>query len=233
MALERALERVLTNPAYLAAWVALVVLSEAVLVWDLWRNNAELGGLMKLVWFLTVLYSGPIGLTIYWYSGRTQISRDSFWRRGFRSVSHCYSGCGAGEIIGIVLAAGILALGAFWVVAFTFLFAYTLGYALTVGPLLEEGESLGVALADALYSETASITVMEVVAVGIDLWLAAEASIGEVLFWSSLFFSLSVGLAAAYPVNLALIRFSVKEGMMDPRKMATEMGTGMETGTEN
>ena len=81
------------------------------------------------------------------------------------------------------------------------------------------------ALKDALYSETASITVMEIVAISVDLWLAAEATIGDVLFWSSLIFSLSLRLAAAYPVNLALIHLGVKEGMMNPAEMGTEMGT--------
>jgi hypothetical protein len=45
---------------------------------------------MKFVWGFTVLYSGPVGLAVYWYSGRSQIRRDSLWRRGFRSVCHCY-----------------------------------------------------------------------------------------------------------------------------------------------
>ncbi|WP_440010094.1 hypothetical protein [Halomicrococcus sp. SG-WS-1] len=61
----------------------------------------------------------------------------------------------------------------------------------------------------------------EIVAINVEVWLAGEATIGDVLFWSSLFFSLSL---AAYPVNLFLIHFSVEEGMMNPKKMATDMG---------
>jgi hypothetical protein len=41
------------------------------------------------------------------------------------------------------------------------------------------------------------------------------------IFWSSLVVSLTAGLAAAYPVNVLLIRFGVKEGMHSPREMAT------------
>ena len=222
MSLKQTLQGVLSNPTYLTAWAALVVVSEAILVWDLWRNNDEMKSLMKLVWGLTVLYSGPIGLGIYYYAGRKQIDQDSFWRKGFRSVAHCYSGCGAGEVTGVVIAVGVLALANLYVVALTFALAYTFGYALTMGPLIQEGESFGAAVKDALYSETASITIMEIVAIGIDIWLAGEAHITEVLFWSSLVFSLSMGLVAAYPVNLALIYFDVKEGMMNPR----EMGSG-------
>lgn len=220
MSVQAALQRVLTNPAFLASWIALVVLSLGVLVWDLRKNNRALGSLMKYVWGFTVLYSGPIGLAGYWHSGRTQISHDSLWRRGFRSVSHCYSGCGAGEITGIVIALGLLSLGNLYVALVTFTLAYVFGYAMTVGPLTQDGVPFGEAMVDAFYSETASIAVMEIVAIGTDLWLAGEAMMGDVLFWSALVFSLSMGLIAAYPVNVLLIRSGVKEGMMNPAEMA-------------
>ena len=42
---------------------------------------------------------------------------------------------------------------------------------------------------------------------------------GEALFRSSLV-SLTAGLIAAYPVEVLLVRFGVKEGMHDPREMA-------------
>ena len=101
----------------------------------------------------------------------------------------------------------------------TFALAYVFGYALTMGPLMQEGESFRTAFSDAFYSETPSITVMEIAAVGTDLLLAGSAKFGEPLFWGSLVFSLSVGFLFAYPVNTALVRFGVKEGMMNPKEM--------------
>lgn len=219
--LEDILQQVLTAPWFLWTWGAAVAASLALLVRDLARTNRGIAPLMKGVWFLTVLYSGPLGLLIYWTTGRRQIPRDSVWRRGWRSVAHCYSGCGAGEVTGVTLAAGILALGSMWVAAITFGFAYLFGYALTVGPLVQEGVGWGEAVLDALYTETASITVMEVVAVGVDQYLAGEATIGEPLFWSALVFSLSLGLFAAYPVNVLLIRMGVKKGMGNPTGRTT------------
>lgn len=210
----------LTNKAVIATWVIVTLGALAVLAHDLRHHNPQMGGLMKWVWGLTVLYSGPIGLGLYFYSGRQQIARDSIWRRGCRSVAHCYSGCGAGEVAGVVVAAGILALDNIPVAITTFILAYVAGFAMTVGPLVQEGVAMRQALWDAFYSETASITVMEVVAIGVDLWLAAGAGMGEALFWSSLVFSLSMGLLAAYPVNVLLIHWGVKEGMHDPRMMA-------------
>ena len=220
MSIRSALQQFLTNPLVLGTWIVLVIISLGVLVWDLRTNNDALGSLMKYVWGLTVLYSGPLGLAVYWFTGRTQISHDSLWRRSFRSVSHCYSGCGAGEIAGILIALGLLSLGNLYVALLSFTLAYVFGYAMTVGPLMQDGVPFKEALVDTFYTETASIAVMEIVAIGTDLWLAGEATIGEPLFWAALAFSLSMGLLAAYPVNFLLIRHGVKEGMMDPTEMA-------------
>jgi hypothetical protein len=133
-----------------------------------------------------------------------------------RSTAHCYSGCGAGEVTGVTIAAGVLALATAPTVAITFGFAYIFGMALTVGPLLQEGVDPATAVHDAFYSETLSITVMEVVAIAVDQWLAGEATMTEPLFWSGLIVSLSIGFLAALPVNAWLVARGVKEGMQDP-----------------
>ncbi|GGM60312.1 hypothetical protein J2752_001770 [Halarchaeum rubridurum] len=216
---REALIPVLSDTRVLAVWALAVCCSLAVLWWDVRARNRALPSLMKGVWTLVVAYSGPFGLALYWYAGRTQIAHDSPWRRGVRSTAHCYSGCGAGEVVGVTLAQGVLALSVGWVAAATFGFAYLFGYALTVGPLVQEGVGLREALRDALYSETPSITVMEVVAIGADVLLASEATMGDALFWSALALSLSLGFLAAYSVNLLLIRAGVKEGMGNPATM--------------
>ena len=208
---------ILSTPWFLLGWAALMLPSLAILLVDLRRRNAHLMPLMKWVWALTVVYSGPLGLAVYWWSGRKEIAADGTWRRAARSVAHCYSGCGMGEIAGLVLTVGILSLSTVWVATITFAFAYAAGFALTVGPLMQEGTKLAQAVRDAIWSETPSITVMEVVAIGVDLTLAGDAGMGEALFWSSMIVSLTCGLIAAYPVNVLLIRMGVKEGMMDPR----------------
>lgn len=216
--MEQFFKAVLTSPHFLLIWGLLVIVSVAVLAYDLKRHNPQIVGLMQWVWLFTVVYSGPLGLALYYYSGRRQIARDSLWRRASRSVAHCYSGCGAGEIAGVFITVGLLSLGNWWVAGVTFALAYIAGYIMTAGPLIQEGVEVPQALWDAFYSETASITVMEIVAISVDLWLAQNAGITDVLFWSSLIFSLSMGLIAAYPVNVILIRMGVKEGMHDPRE---------------
>lgn len=99
--------------------------------------------LMKAVWALTALYSGPLGLLVYWSTGRKWIRRDSLWRRAWRSNAHCYSGCGAGEIVGITIMVGLLAAGNLPTAAVTFALAYVFGFALTVGPLVQSGVDPG------------------------------------------------------------------------------------------
>lgn len=84
----------LSSPWVLGAWIAIVV---ACLL-DLRRRNPQVQALMRVVWILAVAYAGPLGLTVYATTGRRQIARDSIWRRGGRSVAHCYAGCGLGEI---------------------------------------------------------------------------------------------------------------------------------------
>lgn len=204
----------------LALWVMLALLCCAVLLWDLRRHNAHIGSLMKAMWLLTALYSGPLGLLIYYYSGRRQIRRDSLWRQGFRSVAHCYSGCGAGEITGGLLAAGLLSLGNTGTALITFGLAYVFGYGMSLGPLLQDGTPVNQALLDTLYADTATIAVMEISAICLDLWLAASATPGDTLFWTSLLLSLTAGLIVAYPVNVALVYLGVKGGMANPRDSA-------------
>lgn len=216
---------ILSDPVLMGVWALLVVVSVGTLLWDIRRRNQALPSLMKGVWTLVVLYSGPFGLAVYWYTGRTQISHDSLWRRGFRSTAHCYSGCGAGEVLGFALLAGLLALQSTLVVtAGTFTLAYIFGYALTVGPLMQEGVGFREAMFDALYSETPSITIMEISAIGTDLLIASQAKIGDLLFWGALAFSLSVGFLFAFPVNALLVHFGVKEGMMNPAEMGQGQG---------
>jgi hypothetical protein len=214
---REALVPILSEPAVLFGWAVAVAAALGALWWDLRERNTGLSSLMEGVWGLVVLYSGPFGLGIYWLSGRQQMAHDSLWRRGARSTAHCFSGCGAGEVTGVVVLVGLVAIqNALVTTLGTFALAYLFGYALTAGPLLQDGEALSTAVRDALYTETPSITVMEVVAIGTDVLLAGEATIGTALFWGGLIFSLSLGFVAAYPVNVALVAVGVKEGMSDP-----------------
>lgn len=208
---------IIESPILLAGLVAQALIAVAILITDVRKKNRHMPSMMKWVWGFSVAYSGFFGLAIYWMTGRPKIADDHDWRRGFRSTAHCYSGCGMGEIAGIVIAVGILSLANIWVAAITFTLAYVFGYAATVFPMMQEGVGLKTALKDAVYTETASIAVMEIVAISADLFIAGEAGMGDARFWSALIISLTLGFVAAWPVNCFLVKRGVKEGMGDPR----------------
>lgn len=216
MTLE-AIQQAIDNGFLLAGWLTLVFASLAWLAHDLRTRNWHIASIMQWVWLLTVLYSGPIGVLVYRYSGRKQIRTDNLPRKGFRSVAHCYAGCGIGEILGVVLTVGVFALGNAWSAAITFLLAYVFGFALNLGPMMQAGTSFRTALKGAFVAETISIVVMEAVAISTDLYLGAGATLTDARFWTSLYISLSFGLFAAWPANILLIRFGLKGGMADPR----------------
>ena len=209
----------LSHWSLLLCWLLLMVPALIWVVRDLTTKNAHLAPMMKWVWGLTTLYSGVVGLLVYRFAGRRQIAANGDARKGLRSVAHCYSGCGLGEFVGVSLAVGLLAMGNISTAIITFIFAYLFGFLLTVGPMLQGGsDDKPQVIRDAFKSETASIVVMEVVAISVDLWLAGGAGMHQPLFWNSLIISLSLGLLAAWPVNVWLVKHGVKGGMADPRE---------------
>jgi hypothetical protein len=123
-----------------------------------------------------------------------------------RATLHCLSGCAIGEVLGMVLGT---AFG--WsnpaTIAVSVLLAFAFGYALTMFPLLRAGMALKTVLGLALASDTASITIMEIVDNAIMLIIpgAMDTHLGDPLFWGSLAFSLVIAGLAAFPVNRWLI----------------------------
>lgn len=58
----------LSSPITAGVWALLVLTSLGVFWWDLRKRNQALPSMMKFVWTVTVIYSGSIGLAIYWWS---------------------------------------------------------------------------------------------------------------------------------------------------------------------
>ena len=127
-------------------------------------------------------------------------------RTAFSATVHCLTGCAIGEVLGMVIGTAI-GLSNLATIALAVVLAFTCGYALTLMPLRNAGLPLGTAMGLALASDTASITVMEIVDNAIMLLIpgAMDAGVATGLFWISLAFSLAVAGAAAFPVNRYLI----------------------------
>ena len=127
-------------------------------------------------------------------------------RLAFSATVHCLTGCGIGEVLGLVIATQ---LG--WhdapAIALAVVLAFVFGYGLTLRPLLRSGMAVRDALRLAFAADTLSITVMEIVDNAILLVIpgAMDAGITDGLFWGSLAIALAVAGLAAYPVNRWLI----------------------------
>ena len=123
------------------------------------------------------------------------------------ATNHCLTGCGIGEVLGMVLAT-------WWgwsnaaSIALAIVLAFLFGYALTLIPLLRAGTALGAAIGIALVADTLSIVTMEIVDNTIlVLWPGAlDAGLRDALFWISLAIALAVAWAPTFLVNRALIR---------------------------
>jgi hypothetical protein len=130
-------------------------------------------------------------------------------RSAFSATVHCLTGCAIGEVLGMVIAT---ALG--WSnapsIAISVALAFVFGYSLTLRPVLRADVPLHRALPLAFASDTASISLMEVVDNAFILLVpgAMEAGLDEALFW----WSLGVGLAIAFVLALPLNRFLIARG---------------------
>ena len=133
-------------------------------------------------------------------------SAASLNRLAFSATVHCLTGCAIGEVLGMVIGTA-LGWGNAATIVLAVVLAFFFGYALTMLPLLRAGMAFRTAVGLALASDTASITIMEIVDNLIMLVIpgAMDAGLNSLLFWASLAFSLVIAGAAAFPVNRFLI----------------------------
>jgi len=127
-------------------------------------------------------------------------------RLAFSATAHCLAGCAIGEALGMVIGTG-LGWGNGATVGISVILAFLFGYGLTMIPLLRSRIPFGTAAGLALASDTASITIMEIVDNAIMLAIpgAMDAGLTSLLFWGSLAVSLVTAGAFAFPVNRWLI----------------------------
>ena len=127
-------------------------------------------------------------------------------RLAFRATNHCLTGCGIGEVLGLVLATW-WGWGDAASIALAVVLAFFFGYSLTLWPLLRAGTAVRAAVGIALAADTLSIATMELVDNAIILlWPGAlDAGLGDALFWGSLAIALAVAWGPTFLVNRALI----------------------------
>jgi hypothetical protein len=127
-------------------------------------------------------------------------------RVALSATVHCLTGCAIGEVLGMIIGTA-MGWGAGPTIILAVALAFAFGYALTMLPLLRSGLAFGTALGLAFASDTASITIMEIVDNLMMLAIpgAMDAGLSSLLFWASLAASLVIAGAFAFPVNRWLI----------------------------
>jgi hypothetical protein len=105
---------------------------------------------------------------------------------------HCLTGCGIGEVLGIVIGTA-LGWGNLPTVALVVVLAFAFEYALTLLPLLRAELGLRTGFGLALTADIASITIMEIMdnAVMLAVPGAMDAGLADPLFWASLVLALA------------------------------------------
>jgi uncharacterized membrane protein YbjE (DUF340 family) len=131
---------------------------------------------------------------------------DALTRSAVSATLHCLTGCAIGEVLGMILATW-WGWGNFASITLAIALVFFFGYSLTRGPVLRAGVPFRRALPLAFASDTASITVMEIVDNAFILIVpgAIDAELGDALFWWSLGVSLIIAFAFALPLNRWLI----------------------------
>jgi hypothetical protein len=131
---------------------------------------------------------------------------ESLNRSAVRATLHCLTGCGIGEVLGMVIATA-LGWGNAASITISVVLAFFFGYLLTLGPILRAGVPLRRAARLTVASDSISIATMELVDNAFILFVpgALAAGLMDSLFWWSLFLSLAIAFVVTVPVNRWLI----------------------------
>ncbi len=186
---------------------------------------------MNVVWPVTALYLGPIGLWAYWRIGRAASkgtdTRSSttkpFWQSVFVGSTHCGAGCSLGDVLAewVIFLSGITFAGSVLYASFLwdFLAAYSLGIAFqyfAIVPMRHLG--FGEGIKEAIKADTISLVAFEV---GMFAWMALTSKFffarpfhpNSVVYWFMMQIAMIVGFITTYPANWFLIRRGVKTEM--------------------
>lgn len=188
--------------------------------------------IMDLVWPVTCLYSGPLGLWAYYKVGRRS-TKQALQERGTSEPkqaltsalgsTHCGAGCTLGDLVAESflfffpwMLWGHKIFGA-WVVDYLLAFGFGIAFQyFTIAPM--RGLSLRDGIVAALKADSLSLTSWQL---GMYGWMAVvtfgifghELRQDDPVFWFMMQIAMLFGFATSYPVNWWLIRHGLKEKM--------------------
>ncbi len=202
-------------------------LCSALILIDIARGRTQRMWIMNIVWPVTALYSGPVGLWAYVKVGRPPphggIRKKPFWQSVGLSAMHCGSGCTLGDILAewyLFLAPATLfgsRIYAAWALDYVLAFSIGIGFQyFTIVPMRHLTVKKGIVAA--LKADTLSLSAWQI---GMYGWMAIavfgifghEVSKTDPVFWFMMQIAMLLGFATSYPVNWWLLRRGIKEQM--------------------
>ncbi len=207
---------------------------------DIFTQNPQNMWIMQVVWPVTALWSGPLGLYAYYKVGRLSTKqrvqkakeRDEeppnkkkpFWQSVGVGASHCGSGCTLGDIIAewFVFFVPIVIFGSHvvgtWVLDYIVAFVFGIAFQyFTIKPMREL--SVGEGLKAAVKADTLSLTAWQI---GMYGWMAISFFLlfspetlrpNNPVFWFMMQIGMVCGFLTSYPVNWWLLSKKIKEVM--------------------
>lgn len=222
-----------------SVWLTLSCISAAIVAWDLARGHRQHMWIMNVVWPVTMLWAGPLGLWPYYRYGRA--GEESAHRRAetahtkppnvtqpfsilvAKSTSHCGAGCALGDVVGegLMMVAPLTLFGhrlfGSWTYGLVLAFVFGIAFQyFTIAPM--RGLTPWRGLKAAVKADALSLLAWQV---GMYGWMALvtfaffhrELEASSPLFWFMMQIAMIAGFATSYPVNRWLLRQGLKEKM--------------------
>ena len=203
---------------------------------DIRRRQPQPMAVMRWVWPINALWSGPVGIWAYWAIGRTGPRSQShpaqidgmdmaprpFWQSIVAGTLHCGAGCSLADLVGPILfrtipfaVAGSLVFGE-WTLDYllALLIGVTFQYA-AISPMLHQtGARIWWR---ALKIDFLSLTAWQVgmygwMALVIFVWLGPIPPT-HIEFWFMMQLAMACGFVTSYPMNWWLVKAGIKTAM--------------------
>ena len=190
--------------------------------------------IMNIVWPVTALYSGPLGLWAYYRIGRKLVRKGSagkqlhnqqkpYWQSIVVAALHCGSGCTLGDIVAqlFLFFVPVVLFGSrlFGEWGIDYVFAFAIGIIFQYYSIIPmKNLAPQKAIVAALKADTVSLTAWQI---GMYGWMAIcvflifhhRLRAFEPVFWLMMQIAMLLGFITSYPVNWWLIKKGIKEKM--------------------
>lgn len=208
---------------FLLLWFLLTLGSVIFVLWDQYTNTPSMR-IMTLAWVLVILYTGPLGLFLYFLSCRQPMpnTHDQFinvhWKQAVGSLIHCV----AGDATAIIIMAAFLhyveipnGIEVIIEYAAAYLFGLFIFQALFMRTMYP---SYGKAVKKTIFAETVSMNMVMTGMFPIIVFIKYHYPIASdpftLYFWGMMSLATIVGFIIAYPINSWMVKKGIKHGMM-------------------